>query len=141
MFYPTPCAPAQPYRFPHFILSTEAATALQWKHGKLIRSLDRIISMLPPDEARRCFQQGRNSIGKRIIILNLHAWPLLFLGDANNVVLRFALDMLNKTDPRYNSTKNRMSVDLTSNTPYSADPALCVTGPPQRPDTSDDEVQ
>ena len=40
-----------------FILSTDAAKGMQRKHSKLMRDLDRVRSMLPPDQR---MGQGRS---------------------------------------------------------------------------------
>lgn len=116
------------------ILSTDAALSLQWKHSKLMRDLDRLVAMLPPETARRYFRSVRVTIKgkkKRAFCLNGKAWPLLFLHNANKVELRFAIAMLDGMNTCYSGIKykrygNVFAIDIIEE--YPCDTALSVTG-------------
>lgn len=80
------------------ILSIDAAHGMQRKHSKLMRDLDRVRSMLPPDMAARLLVRedvcGRD--GKRIRAYRLPrmALAILFMGGAGRVAVMWAAGMM-----------------------------------------------
>lgn len=116
------------------ILTLEAARALQWKHGKLMRDLDRLAAMLPPETARRYFKPVRVTVKgkeKRAFCLDGKAWPLLFLRNATTVELRFAVAILEGLYQPQSNTGENICNDVFARAggrAYGVRSALCVTG-------------
>lgn len=80
------------------ILSTDAARAMQRKHSKLVRDLDRVRSMLPPDLATRLLVRvdvpGRDGKTIRAYRLPKVALALLFMGGSGKVAVTWAAGMM-----------------------------------------------
>lgn len=80
------------------ILSTDAARGMQCKHSKLIRDLDRVRSMLPPDLAARLLVRvdlpGRDGKTIRAYRLPRMALALLIMGGARRVAVTWAAEMM-----------------------------------------------
>lgn len=80
------------------ILSTDAARGMQRKHSKLLRDLDRVRSMLPPDLATRLLVRedvaGRGGKAIRAYRLPRRALALLFMGEAGKVAITWAAGMM-----------------------------------------------
>lgn len=80
------------------ILSIDAARGMQRKHSKLLRDLDRVRSMLPPDLAARLLVRvdlpGRG--GKTIHAYRLPktALALLFMGGSGKVAVTWVAGMM-----------------------------------------------
>lgn len=80
------------------ILSTDAAHGMQRKHSKLIRDLDRVRSMLPPELAARLLARvdvpGRGGKTIRAYRLPRAALALLFMGEVSKVAVTWAAGMI-----------------------------------------------
>lgn len=80
------------------ILSIDAARGMQRKHSKLLRDLDRVRSMLPPDLAARLLVRvdlpGRGGKTIRAYRLPKTALALLFMGGAGKVAVTWAAGMM-----------------------------------------------
>lgn len=80
------------------ILSTDAARGMQRKHSKLVRDLDRVRSMLPPELAARLLARvdvpGKNGKTVRAYRLPREALALLFMGEATKVAVTWAAGMM-----------------------------------------------
>ena len=80
------------------ILSIDAARGMQRKHSKLIRDLDRVRSMLPPDLAARLLVRvdlpGRDGKTIRAYRLPRMALALLFMGGAGRVAVTWAAGIM-----------------------------------------------
>lgn len=74
-----------------YILSTEAAKGMQRKHSKLMRDLDRVRSMLPPEQNGRLLQRvsawDKDGRETRAYRLPREALALLFLGQASKAAV------------------------------------------------------
>ena len=81
-------------------LSTDAAHGMQRKHSKLLRDLDRVRSMLPPELAARLLARvdvpGRGGKTIRAYRLPGAALALLFMGEASKVAVTWAAGFLQK---------------------------------------------
>ncbi|MGE9986002.1 hypothetical protein [Desulfovibrio sp. SGI.169] len=82
------------------ILSIDAAHGMQRKHSKLMRDLDRVRSMLPPELAARLLARvdvpGKNGKTVRAYRLPREALALLFMGEATKVTVTWAAGFLQK---------------------------------------------
>ena len=80
------------------ILSIDAARGMQRKHSKLIRDLDRVRSLLPPDFAARLLVRvdlpSRDGKTTRAYRLPRMALALPFRGGAGRVVVTWAAGMM-----------------------------------------------
>lgn len=81
-----------------YILSTDAARGIQRKHSKLMRDLDRIKSMLPPEQSVRLFQRvsawDKDGREMRAYRIPREALVLLFMGQASKVAVMWAVSAL-----------------------------------------------
>lgn len=80
------------------ILSTDAARGMQRKHSKLMRDLDRVRSMLPPETAARLLVRvdvrGADGRVVRAYRLPRKALPLLFMGGAGKAAVTWTAAMM-----------------------------------------------
>lgn len=81
-------------------LSTEVAHGLQIKHGKLVRDLDRVRSMLPPNFAAEAMIldtiTNTRGIERRCYRLTAAALPFLFMGQATKTQVTWMLGVVAK---------------------------------------------
>lgn len=80
------------------ILSTDAAHGMQRKHSKLMRDLDRVRSMLPPELAAHLLERvdvpGRGGKTVRAYRLPRAALALLFMGESSKVAVTWAVGIM-----------------------------------------------
>ena len=76
-----------------FILSIDAARGMQKKHGHIMRDLDRVASMLSPEERKRWLTPATYTNGRgkthRAYSLPPEALPLLLAGKETKTALRW----------------------------------------------------
>ena len=77
-----------------YILSTDAARGMQRKHSKLVRDLDRVRSMLPPEMAAQLLQRvtawNKDGGEMRAYRIPREALALLFMGQASKTAVIWA---------------------------------------------------
>lgn len=80
------------------LTTLEAAKGMQRKHSKLIRDIDRVRSILPPDFAETAFTPDAqtSAAGKRQRFFHLtrDALPFLFMGQATKHEILWMMDAI-----------------------------------------------
>ena len=81
------------------LTTLEAAEGMQHKHSKLMRHIDRVRSILPPDFAETAFtpdvQISPAGKRQRFFHLTRDALPFLFMGQATKHEILWMMDAIN----------------------------------------------
>ena len=78
------------------LTTLDAAKGMQRKHSKLMRDIDRVRSILPPEFAETAFTPDAqiSPAGKRQRFFHLTALPFLFMGQATKHEILWIMDAI-----------------------------------------------
>ena len=82
------------------LTTLDAAKGIQRRHAKLLRDIDRLRSILPPDFAATAFipdaQTDAAGNRHRVFHLTRHALPFLFMGQATKHEIRWMAETVRR---------------------------------------------